>query len=71
MNNPSKDYLEMIKKHIDSTACIDSAGNVIYIDQHIITVSPDECKQIMNEMAGVDIYANWYIWHSILCTNAY
>lgn len=54
----TKDYLEMIRKHVDPEACINTDGDVVYIDQHIITVPPDECKQIMNEMAGVDVYAD-------------
>ena len=53
-----KDYLEMIKEHVDSEACIDKKGNVVYIDQHVISVPPEECKQIMNQMAGVDEYAD-------------
>ena len=56
MTSYCKDYLEMIRKHVDSEACIDGKGNVVYIDQHVITVSPEDCKQIMNEMAGVKEY---------------
>ncbi len=58
MTNFTEDYLSMIKTHVDPEACIDSNGNVVYIDQHVITVPPEECKQIMNEMCGVDEYAD-------------
>ena len=56
MSKYCEDYLEMIKKHVDPDALIDSKGNVVYVDQHVIAVSPEDCKQIMNEMCGVDEY---------------
>ena len=58
MSSHCEDYLEVIKQHVDRDALIDSRGNVVYIDQHVISVPPEECKQIMNQMCGVDEYAD-------------
>lgn len=52
----AKDYLQMIQKHIDPEATIDSDGNVVYVDQHIIVVPPEDCERIMNEIMGVPEY---------------
>jgi len=58
MTSYTKDYLKMIREHVDEDACIDSNDNVVYIDQHVITVPPEDCKRIMNEMAGVEEYVD-------------
>ena len=56
MSSYTEDYLKMIREHVDPEACINTEGDVVYIDQHVITVSPEDCKQIMHEMSGVDEY---------------
>ena len=42
----------MIKTYIDPEACIDSEGNVVYVDQSVITVTPNECKELLYTMMG-------------------
>lgn len=58
MTSFSQDYLKMIREHVDPEATIDERGNVVYIDQHVISVPPKDCERIMNEMCGVDEYAD-------------
>lgn len=62
-NQYVNEYLRLIQVNVDPEACLDSKGNVVYVQQVLLEpstivhkVTPEQCEDIINQLRGADEY---------------